>query len=161
MTFTRPSLQARALRLLALREHSRRELERKLAPHLSDEDGKHTLTALLDELEAQNLISAARVAQSVARLRGAKLGTARVVQELRHKGLDDDTVRETASQLRATEHARAWQVWSRKFGLPPATTQERQRQMRFLASRGFDSDVVRKVVNGQAPDTDTDIESDA
>lgn len=142
------SLQGRALRLLSQREHSRQELERKLAQHLQDGDD---LAELLDRLEARGLISAARTAQSIMNQRGRKLGTARVVQELRSKGLDDATVHEATLQLRTTEHSRAWSVWQQKFGSVPTTPTERLRQMRFLANRGFCSDVVTRVVRGQPP----------
>lgn len=142
------SLQGRALRLLSQREHSRQELERKLAPHLQDGDN---LAELLDRLEARGFISAARTAQSVINRRGHRLGTTRVAQELRNKGLDNATVHEATLQLRATEHSRAWNVWQQKFGTLPTTPQERIRQMRFLANRGFASDVVTQVVRGQPP----------
>lgn len=151
MGFAKLSLTGRALRLLAQREHSRLELERKLAAHVEEGDD---LAAVLDALEAKNFINPERVAQSVVYTRSKKLGTARVVQELRNKGLDDDTVRAATAQLRATEHARAWAVWQQKFGQPPATPQERMKQMRFLASRGFGGEVVSKVVKGQAPESD-------
>jgi regulatory protein len=75
-----------------------------------------------------------------------------VLHELRSKGLDDATVRAAAEQLKDTEHARAWDVWQRKFGTVAATPQERLKQMRFLASRGFGGDVVNKVLRGQSPD---------
>ena len=151
MGFQKISLTGRALKYLSQREHSRLELERKLAPHV--EEGED-LAAVLDALEAKNFINPERVAQSVVYRRGAKLGTSRVVQELRSKGLDDDTVRAAAEQLRTTEHARAWEVWQRKFGQLPATPQERMKHMRFLASRGFSGEVVGKVLRGQAPDED-------
>lgn len=147
MSFDRVSLTARALRLLAQREHSRLELERKLAPHVQEGED---LGAVLDALEAKHYISPARVAQSVLRTRGAKLGAARVLQELRAKGLDAETVRAAAAELKDSEHARAWAVWRQRFGQPPATPQERLKQMRFLASRGFGGEVVAKVLKGQA-----------
>lgn len=150
MGFVKLSLTGRALRLLAQREHSRLELERKLAAHV--EEGED-LAAVLDALEAKNFINPERVAQSVVYTRSKKLGTARVLHELRQKGLDDETVRAAAEQLRATEHARAWAVWQQKFGQLPATPQERMKQMRFLASRGFGGDVVGKILRGQAPET--------
>lgn len=149
MGFAKLSLTGRALRLLSQREHSRLELERKLASHV--EEGED-LAAVLDALEAKDFISPERVAQSVVYRRGSKLGTARVVQELRSKGLDDDTVRAAAEQLKATEHARAWEVWQRKFGELPDTPQARMKQMRFLASRGFSGEVVSKILRGHAPD---------
>ncbi|MGE8396328.1 MAG: recombination regulator RecX, partial [Comamonas sp.] len=37
---------------------------------------------------------------------------------------------------------------------PATTPQERMKQMRFLASRGFGGDVVNKVLRGQAPQED-------
>lgn len=149
MSFAKLSLTGRALKYLSQREHSRLELERKLAPHV--EEGED-LAAVLDALEAKNFINPERVAQSVLYRRSNKLGNARVLHELRHKGLDDDVVRAAAEQLKDTEHARAWEVWQRKFGEPAATPQERMKQMRFLASRGFGGDVVNKVLRGQAPE---------
>jgi len=149
MGFDKLSLTGRALKYLAQREHSRLELERKLAPYV--EEGED-LAAVLDALEAKNFINPERVAQSVIYRRSSKLGTARVLHELRSKGLDDDTVRAAAEQLKDSEHARAWQVWQRKFGEIASTPQERMKQMRFLASRGFGGDVVNKVLRGQAPE---------
>ncbi len=89
------------------------------------------------------------MAESVVHRRAARLGTQRVVQELRAKGLDDALVRETAERLRGSEAARALAVWRQRFGTPPETPRERARQMRFLAARGFPGDVVRRVVGGR------------
>ena len=151
MGFQKISLTGRALKYLSQREHSRLELERKLTPHV--EEGEN-LAAVLDALEAKNFINPERVAQSVLYRRSSKLGNSRVLHELRSKGLDEDTVRAAAEQLKDTEHARAWEVWQRKFGAPATTPQERMKQMRFLASRGFGGDVVNKVLRGQAPQED-------
>ena len=65
------SLKGRALRLLSGREHSRSELERKLAPH-EEEPGQ--LRRILDELQAKGFIDHQRVADSVLHRRSAKLG---------------------------------------------------------------------------------------
>lgn len=171
------SLTARALRLLAQREHSRLELQRKLqrfvqasAQEAEEEtapaqrparaDGAPSLptpedlAAVLDALEAKGFIQPERVAQSVLYRRAAKLGSQRVLQELRQKGLDEAIVRQAADTLRDTEHPRCWAVWQRKFGEVASTPQERARQMRFLASRGFAMEVIGKVVRGQAPPED-------
>ncbi|WP_159915336.1 recombination regulator RecX [Pantoea sp. 18069] len=149
MGFATLSLKGRALRLLAQREHSRLELERKLAGHVAEGDD---LAAVLDELEARDFINPERVAQSVAYRRGSKLGTARVVQEMRSKGLDDDTVRAATQELRATEWPRAHAIWRQRFGAPADSPQDKLKQMRFLASRGFSGEIVRKVVAGQVPE---------
>ena len=148
MGFSTLSLKGRALRLLAQREHSRAELATKLARHVQEGDD---LNAVLDELQAKDFINAHRVAESLVHRRAARLGTQRLVQELRSKGLDDDLVRATAERLRATELERAQAVWRQRFGSVATDVQERARQMRFLAARGFAGDVVRRVVRDGSP----------
>jgi regulatory protein len=143
-----PSLKARALRLLAQREHSRAELERKLAPHLPAEadDPAVELAQVLDELTAKGFISEERVAESLIHRRAGRLGTSRVLQELRGKGLGDELLAEAATRLRATEFERAREVWRKKFGTPVEDAAGRAKQMRFLAARGFEAEVVRRVL---------------
>jgi regulatory protein len=146
------SLKGRALRLLSGREYSRPELERKLAPH---ETAPGELAQALDALQAKGFISEARVIESVIHRRAAKLGAARIRQELQGKGLGREAVRAAVADLQITELARAREVWRRKFGataasgLSPADARsERHRQARFLAARGFGGDVIRQVVAG-------------
>ena len=140
-----PSLKGRALRLLSQREHSRLELERKLAEH-ETEPGQ--LAKALDELQARGFISEERVVESVIHRRASKLGTARVKQELQSKGLSAEAMTEALEQLRGTELERAREVWARKFGEPATEPKEKARQIRFLVSRGFAAEVVRRVVQG-------------
>ena len=139
------SLKGRALRLLSGREHSRAELERKLKPY---EEEPGTLAKALDELQAKGFISEQRVVESVLNRRSAKLGAARIKQELQSKGLAPEAVLEAVDRLRATELERAREVWRKKFGVAPVDAAERAKHMRFLASRGFGGDAIRKVVSG-------------
>lgn len=138
------SLKGRALRYLAAREHSRQELQRKLTPYAVE--NPEELARVLDELTARGFISEQRVVESVLHQRAGKLGVARVVGELRTKGLPDALIAEAAERLRATELERAQAVWAAKFGHVPADLREQARQMRFLASRGFSGEVVRRVL---------------
>jgi regulatory protein len=144
-TGTTLSLKGRALRALAAREHSRAELARKLAAHVGEGDD---LNAVLDELSAKGFLDDQRAADALAHRRGAKLGTARVVQELKAKGVDAEAISVAAEQLRTTELERAREVWRRKFGSPAVDASERGKQMRFLVQRGFSAEVVRRVVAG-------------
>ena len=148
------SLKGRALRYLAAREHSRAELATKLSRHVGPEDDPDAVPRVLDELAAKGFIDEARVAESVLHRRAGRLGGARVLQELRAKGLPDEVVADAAAQLRSTELARAQAVWRRKFGQPPADAAERARQLRFLAARGFSGDVARRALGGAADDDD-------
>lgn len=143
------SLLARALGYLARREHSRAELRRKLAPHAESSD---RLERLLDDLEAKKLLSDRRFTEVMARSRAERFGAARVRQELKAHGISDPLVREAVGDLARTELQRAREVWRKKFDAPPADAAERARQMRFLAQRGFNAEVIRRVVGGREED---------
>lgn len=143
MSFAKPSLKGRALRLLSGREHSRVELERKLTPF---EEAPGTLAQALDELQAKGFISEKRVIESVLNRRAARFGASRIKYELLNKGVAAHAVAEAVSSLKATELERAREVWRKKFGEPAQDAQAAAKQMRFLATRGFGGDVIHRVV---------------
>jgi regulatory protein len=151
MGFSKISLKGRALRYLAAREHSRAELERKLQRH-EEEPGQ--LARVLDELEAKDFISEARVVESVVHRRASRMGGARIRQELQAKGIAPEAAAQAVLALQATELERARDVWRSRFGVPPADLAERARQMRFLLGRGFSHEVARKAMAQEAGDTD-------
>ncbi len=139
------SLKGRALRYLSAREHSRAELVRKLAPYA---DTPEQLVQVLDELQAKDFISEARVADSVVNRRAAKFGAARVRHELQGKGLSPELIADAMGALKTTEFSRAREVWRRKFTEPASDAAGRAKQMRFLAARGFGGEVIRRVLAG-------------
>lgn len=147
MAFAQPSLKGRALKLLAAREHSRAELERKLKVH---EQEPGTLKRALDELQARGFIDEQRVADSVLNRRAARLGAGRIKQELQAKGLDAERVALAVASLKASEVERAREVWRKKFGEPAADAAARAKQARFLAARGFSGEVIARVLKAQA-----------
>ncbi|WP_076999905.1 recombination regulator RecX [Variovorax sp. KK3] len=149
MAFAAPSLKGRALRLLSQREHTRSELERKLARY---EEEPGTLARALDELAAKNHISEARVVESVVHQRAARHGAARVRQELLHKGVAPDMVAEAVAALADSELERARAVWLQRFGTPPGSAAERAKQLRFMLSRGFAAGVVARVLRSDFDD---------
>ncbi|WP_374691664.1 recombination regulator RecX [Accumulibacter sp.] len=144
------ALRDRALRLLARREHTRRELIDKLAPQA---EGPQELAAVLDDLGSSGLQSDCRYASSRLRARAQGFGDDRLAHELRAKGIAEELVR---AALTGTEDelTRARRVWARRFGQQPAApgdAAERARQMRFLAGRGFSAETIRRVLRA-APD---------
>jgi regulatory protein len=149
MAFGALSLKGRALRYLAQREHSRAELVRKLARHVAPEDdpdaARQQIERALDELASAGLLSDQRAAESVLSAQGRRFGNRRLKQVLQNKGLAPELVSHTLQQARGNEFERAQEVWRRRFGAAPADLKERARQMRFLASRGFDGDVIRRL----------------
>ena len=142
------SLKGRALRLLSGREHSRAELERKLKDH---EETPGQLAQVLDDLQAKDFISEARVVESVINRRAARFGASRIKYELLNKGLGAEAVAEAVNSLKDSELARAREIWRKKFDGPAPDAAGRAKQMRFLAARGFGGDVIRRVV-AQADD---------
>ncbi len=137
------SLEARALGFLARREYSRAELRARLAAHAPDADA---LDAVLDQLAAKKLLSDQRFIESLVRRRAERFGAARIQHELRTHQLSAEQLAPALEALKASELERAREVWQRRFGEPPASREERLRQMRFLAGRGFAGEVIRKVV---------------
>ncbi|WBX89897.1 recombination regulator RecX [Achromobacter mucicolens] len=138
-----PSLKMRAVGYLSRREHAREELARKLAAYAED---AAEVDSVLDALEKEGWLSTERFAQSLVHRRASRQGAARIVQELRQHGVDDNQVAELREQLRATEYDRALEVWKKRFSAKPEDRAAYAKQARFLASRGFAHDVIRRIL---------------
>ena len=133
-------LRKRALRLLARREHSRTELERKLSPFAESQE---FLEALLSELEGKKFLSNHRFAEMRVHVLSRKYGAAKIRQDLKAKGIGDEIV-DAVSTEGELERARA--ILARKYLQPASTREERARRARFLQSRGFSADTIRALV---------------
>lgn len=142
MVINKISLKARALRYLAAREHSRKELAGKLATYLQVGDD---LEALLDWLQTQGYLSETRFAEALVRQRAPRYGASRILHELQNRGIDGDDLEAAKFVLAEGEVGRAVGVWEKKFGTQPADMNERAKQIRFMQNRGFSLDVIRKV----------------
>jgi len=137
------SLRARALRLLAQREHSRLELSRKLGPHAESEA---QLSSLLDGLETEGLLSAERFARSLIHRRAGRFGLRRIEQELGTHRLEPEVASPLLEEVASAERDQALNVWRRRFGVLPGTPEERARQLRFLGQRGFTGETIAWVL---------------
>jgi regulatory protein len=137
-----PSPAQRALGLLVRREHSRKELARKLAARgVSREDAREAVA----RMTAEGWQDDARFAESLARMRAAGgHGPVRIRAELETHGLDSDVI---AQALQALADAgedgwldRARQLIGRRYG--PACADDpalRRKAADFLIRRGFDA----------------------
>ncbi|MEO8467864.1 MAG: regulatory protein RecX [Gammaproteobacteria bacterium] len=131
-----------AVELLARREHSRLELERKLARRGFPKD---VIAPALDALEHSGVLVATRFTESFIRSRIAKgQGPTRIRAELAERGVAGE---QTVQLLRGGDVdwlATARAVRRKRFGdEPPRDFRERAKQARFLQYRGFTSDQVR------------------
>ena len=136
-------LRARALRLLARREHSRAELERKLAKHA---ESLQFLEFLLVELKEKKQLSDERYAAERARVMSRKFGAARIRHDLKAKGIAPELVERVSSE---GELERARAILDRKYREPASTREERAKRMRFLQGRGFSTDVIRSLLSSR------------
>ena len=138
-------LRERALGLLARREHSRAELARKL-------EGAGFVVGdiqlLLDEFEQKNWLSDRRFAESYVADHRARAGSVKLAYELRQRGVSGDVIEAVLGDNRDSELERACDVWGRKFGTPPADAAEKAKQIRFMQSRGFTPEVIRRAIDG-------------
>ena len=185
------SLKGKALQLLAARDYTRAEMERKLGQWLRESDAREAeeaanaqalalaaradegeapsvdhlsdgsidpetrqtehaaaIAEALDAMEAKGFLDDSRAAEALVHRRAGKLGNSRIQQELRQKGLDATAIEQAMEALPGSELERARDIWRRKFGSVAGTPNERLKQMRFLASRGFSAGVVHQVVRG-------------
>ena len=162
-----PSLKARALRLLSLREYSRKDLKIKLLEALNEpkkvngNDGQThcnmdqatnskeiEVEAILDEFEVRGWVSDLRFAEALVRSRSGRYGVRKIQNDLQKAGVDSEKTSELLRELKETEYVRAHALWLKKFGEIGANQKEKGRQYRFLVSKGFGSDIVSRVISG-------------
>lgn len=142
---TEPSLRARAMRFLARREHSRAELQRKLAAIAAEGDD---VEAVLDELARKGWLSDARYAELAVRSKARRFGPLKVAYQLRAKGVGEETISLAFENAGAEGAADLEQVWRGRFSTAPADQRERGRQVRFLQGRGFALDDILRFLKG-------------
>lgn len=124
------------LRLLACREHSRKELLNKL---LVKGFGKDEILPVIEELALQGWQSDSRYAESYARHRIQKgYGPIAVAYELRQNGVDAVNLEEIVQKTAGSWMDLLEQVYTKKYGLGPLLDRnERAKRSRFLMQRGF------------------------
>ncbi len=142
------SLRGKALQYLARRDHARQELRQKLLLLTENAEEVEEVDALLDDFSARGWLSDTRFAEQWTHQRGVRFGAQRLKHELRQKGVADETIAAALEEIADSEEARAQTVWQKKFGTPPANINERAKQMRFLAARGFSLDLIYKITGG-------------
>jgi regulatory protein len=140
------TLRERALKLLARREHSRAELARKLSVHA---ENPADVERVLDDFERRGWLSERRVVEQLVHARRSRYGARRIERDLREKGVSGEAVAAALADLKGGELEAARGVWRRKFGgRQPRGPANRARQVRFLQGRGFDLEMILKVIKG-------------
>lgn len=142
----------KAMRLLGRREHSAKQLSRKLKaggvePELAGE--------VVESLTETGWQSDPRYAETMVRGRIAQgYGPLRIRAELSVAGLDESLIREALDAADCDWTALAVETQSRRFGGLPKTMAEKQKQWRALAQRGFSGEQIRVALKGEFGDGD-------
>lgn len=128
----------KAIHLLSLREHSRKELQQKLLlRHYALSD----ILQVLNELSEKELQSDARFVESYIHSRSSKgYGPERIRMELQHRGVDDSVIEIAFHEEKVDWQKLAEKVYQKKFGFTaPKNLQEKTKRQQFMRYRGFDS----------------------
>jgi regulatory protein len=144
------SLRQRALDYLAKREYSVTELSKKLATVANQYELDATqIPEILEDFKKRNWLSDSRFTEQIVHARQSKFGSARVANELREKGVSDDLIADALVAIKSHELENAKQVWRKKYAHPPQSREEWAKQARFLQSRGFGFEIIKRVINEQ------------
>jgi regulatory protein len=153
-----PTLRVRALRLLARREFSRQELQKRLRSYVAAGDSGQ-IDALLDDLAERGWVSDKRYADALVRKRKDQYARRSIVRELKQAGVDDDVTTAAVGDIDPDEEfTAALSLLHRKFRRTPADQKEKARQIRFLQSRGYGLGLVLRAIKqgaaeGEASDS--------
>jgi len=153
-----PDPRRKAIELLTRREHSRRELVRKLADRgVAPEDAD----AAVATLARQGWQDDARYAAALARTRAqGGYGPLRIRAELRLQGVDEVNIQAALDACEVDWGEAARQLAQRRFGGCRGTSaQERARRGAFLQRRGFGLDEIRQALAPGEGEGDGDGES--
>ena len=139
-----PSPYQLALEILTRRDYSQHDLEQKLKSKNCD---PNEIPNAVSELKKAGYLNDARYAESFIHSRRQKgYGPARISQELRIKGINDEII---AEALQITDNAwftAAHHLWNKRFkGKLPTDFKDRARQTRFLLYRGFMREQIERI----------------
>lgn len=142
----KPGLLARGIRYLSIRDHSEIELRKKLQPHSQDEV---ELNQVIEKLKSKGFLSNDRFSENLVQKKSQTFGMHRMVQELRKHDLGTEIISKQMNLLKQSESERAYAVWSKKFGSLTNDPKTLAKQIRFMASRGFDQEIIYKIIKGK------------
>ena len=142
-------MRQRALEYLGKREYSYAELGQKLKAFAEETDD---IPALLDDFKKRGWLSDARFTEQVVHARSHKFGSAKIAHELSQKGVSPELIQNAIEKVKDNELENAKEIWRKKYKTVPANRDEWARQARFLQSRGFGFDIIKKVLNQQQTD---------
>jgi regulatory protein len=104
---------------------------------------------LLDDFKQRGWLSDARFTEQLVHSRQTKFGSSRVAHELREKGVADELIASAVVAVKEHELENALEVWKKKFKVYPSSREQWAKQARFLQSRGFAFEIIKKVLDSK------------
>lgn len=137
--------------LLAQRDMSRHSVKQKFVDYAED---KADIEPILDKLEEYGYLNDERFAEVYSRsCREYKgYGPIKIRFKMKEKGIPDRLISKYVNERDPVWKALAYDARARKFNELPADFDEKSRQTRFLASRGFSFDHISSAFGTERPD---------
>jgi len=137
-------IRAKAIELLARREHSRLELRQKLAQR---DFPTELIDPVLNELAESGLLNESRYAEMYASSRADKgYGPLRIASELRERGIPQEQVDLALAELENDWLPKLRELRRKRFkSWIPADFAGRMQQTRFFRQHGFALDQIRSL----------------
>ena len=138
------TIRIKAMDLLARREHSVKELLRKLCERYEETE---LIADVVRQLSEDNLVSDSRFAEMYIRSRiGRQFGPVKIKNDLRERGVSEDKIRFALNEANQNWLQLIQELSEKKYGKTlPLEAKETAKRMRFFQSRGFDTDCIRSI----------------
>lgn len=143
MTERQKQALVKAAAFCAYQERSTKEVKQRLHElEIMDDEA----APILDELVAQNYLNEERFARAFARgkFRVKKWGRLKIRQEMKLRGLSNDLIQKGFTEIDGDEYEAVLQdlLIKKARTLKGEPTATKQKLVRFVLSRGFESDII-------------------
>ncbi|MEG0869281.1 MAG: regulatory protein RecX [Hafnia sp.] len=144
-------LESYGLWLLSQRDMSRHSVRQKFVLVAQDAGD---IDPVLDKLEEYDYLNDQRFAEVYTRIcrESRGYGPIKTKLKLKEKGIDDKLISRFVKEKDTTWHQLAYEARERKFGSQPLDYDDRNKQTRFLISRGFTFDHVKSAFSTEPPE---------
>jgi regulatory protein len=115
---------------------------------------------IIADFVAKKWLSDERFTEQIVFARQSKFGSAKIAYELKQKGIAPDLIAQALNQLQDSQLQQALAICRKKFKQAPSDRVQWAKQARFLQSRGFSLEIIRRVLATDFADediSDTDI----
>lgn len=104
------------------------------------------IKTVVEDFTKRGWLSEERYTEQVVHAKKHRFGSMRIAHELKERGIAEHLIHEAVAEVKASELDNAKSIWHKKFGSTPANREEWAKQARFLQSRGFGFEIIKRVL---------------